>query len=267
MCVGVRSPSTLAGALVLSTFALLAVLAPIVAPYDPRLPSGPPLASPGPAHPFGTNDLGQDLLSGWLWGARISLQIASLVAAVSTALAWSAGLAAGLSRRAAAPLMSCADLLLALPALPLYLLVLTVVGPSQTAVVVLLAALAWPTFARVVRAQVLAVRAAPHVEAARSLGATALRVATVHVMPATLVLLPAHLTLAVRYALFAEATLAFLGLGDPSAVSWGGIIGAAFGDPLLFSRAVWPWWVLPPASSIVLVVLATTWLSTGRTCA
>lgn len=259
--VGVRSPASFAGALVLAVFALLAFSAPLLAPYDPRLPSGPPLASPDSTHLFGTNELGQDLLSAWLWGGRVSLQVAAWVAGLSTALAWGAGLAAGLSRHTEAILIGLADLLLALPALPLYLLVLTLVGPSQLAVVAVLTLLAWPTFARIVRAQVLASRSAPYVEAARALGATPLRIALVHLMPGTLPLLPTHLTLAVRYALFAETTLAFLGLGDPSVPSWGSIIGSALGDPLLFSRAVWPWWVLPPAGSIVLVVLATTWLS------
>lgn len=254
--------SALAGALVLAAFAALAVGAPRLAPYDPRLPDAAPLSVPTAQHPFGTNDLGQDLYSTWLWGGRISLEIAALVAALSTALAWSVGLLAGVRQRSGGPLLALADLLLALPTLPLYLVVLTLVGPSQTAVIVVLGLLAWPTFARVVRAQVVASRTAPYVEAARALGATSTRIARVHLLPSTTSLLPAHVAQAVRYALFAEATLAFLGLGDRANPSWGGMLGAAFADPLLFSRPMWPWWVLPPAVSIVLVVLASTWLAT-----
>jgi peptide/nickel transport system permease protein len=106
-------------------------------------------------------------------------------------------------------------------------------------------------------------RNAPFVEAAYALGARRSRVALVHVLPATLNLLPAKLVLTVRFAVFAEATLAFLGASDVSAPSWGAILGWAFTDPLLFNRAVWPWWVLPPTVGIMLLVLSTTWLATG----
>jgi ABC-type dipeptide/oligopeptide/nickel transport system permease subunit len=88
-------------------------------------------------------------------------------------------------------------------------------------------------------------------------------VALLHVGPATLELLPAKLVLTVRFAIFAEATLAFLGLGDPTEPSWGTMLGRALSDPLVFVGASWTWWVLPPALAIVLAVLSTTWLSLG----
>jgi ABC-type dipeptide/oligopeptide/nickel transport system permease subunit len=259
----VRSWSAVAGVGLLAIFGLLAVAAPMLAPYDPRLASGAAFSLPQRAHLFGTNDLGQDLFSSWLWDARASLVVAGLVAGLSTALAWCVGLTTGTSRRLGAPLLGTADLLLALPALLLYLVVLTLVGPSQFTLIVVLGLTAWPTFARVVRARVLDVRGARYVDAARGFGATPTRIALVHIFPGTRPLLPAQLALAVRFALFAEATLAFLGLGDPNAAGWGGTLASAFADPLLFERAVWPWWVVPPAVSIVLVVLATTWLATA----
>lgn len=247
----------------LGAVAMAAVFAPVLAPYDPRLPSGVPLSPPSAAHPFGTNDIGQDVLSEWLWGARASLAVAVLVAAISIALSWSVGLAAGLWRRLEMPLMSAADLLQALPGIPLYMLVVALVGPSQQAVILTLGLLSWPSFARIVRAQVIGLRGAPYVEAARSLGATDWRVAVRHVLPGTLALMPAKLILTVRFAIFAEATLAFLGLGDPAVKSWGTMLGWAFSYPLLFASGAWVWWALPPAAAIVLVVLATTWLVTG----
>jgi ABC-type dipeptide/oligopeptide/nickel transport system permease subunit len=256
-------PAVVAGGSVLVLGLAVALFAPTLAPYDPALPSGPPLLPPGPAHPLGTNDIGQDILSEWLWGARVSLSVAMLVALLSTGLAWGVGIAAGLWRKAEGPLVAAADLLLALPSIPLYLLVVALVGPSQRNVVLTLGLLSWPAFARIVRAQVLALRGAPYVEAARALGATPLRVALLHVLPGTLGLLPAKLVLIVRFAIFTEATLAFLGLGDPAAKSWGTMLGWAFNYPLLFARGAWAWWVLPPAASIVLVVLATSWLATS----
>jgi peptide/nickel transport system permease protein len=123
--------------------------------------------------------------------------------------------------------------------------------------------LSWPAFARIVRARVITVDAEPYVEAARALGGTPLHIARHHVFPATLELLPAKLILTVRFALFAEATLAFLGLGDPSARSWGTMLGWAFSDPLTFAGGSWTWWVLPPALAIVAAVLGTTLLATS----
>jgi peptide/nickel transport system permease protein len=256
-----RGSPRLLAAMVLGALAVLASLAPVLAPYDPLLASGPPLLPPGSSHPLGTNDIGQDVWSDWLWGARASLLVAVLVALISTSLAWSVGTLTVVWRRGAPVLLALADLLLALPAIPLLLLVVALVGPSQVHLVLVLGVLSWPAFARVVRARVLAVVGEPYVEAARALGAAPLHVALRHLVPATLELLPAKLALTVRFALFAEATLAFLGLGDPTARSWGTMLGWAFNDPLIFASGAWTWWVLPPALAIVGAVLATTWLS------
>jgi peptide/nickel transport system permease protein len=169
---------------------------------------------------------------------------------------------AGLSRRAEAPLLAVADLLLALPSLPLYILVLTLLGPTQTSIALTLGLASWPAFARVVRAQVLSLRGAPYVEAARCLGASWTRVGYVHLLPGTLALLPANLVLTVRLAVFAEATLGFLGLGDPAATSWGAQLGAAFANPLLLTTSAWTWLVIPPGAGIALLVLGSAWLGT-----
>ena len=249
---------------VLGLLVLSALLAPVLATYDPALPSGPPLTPPGADHLLGTNDIGQDVWSQWVWGARASLLIATVVTLLSTALSWCVGLSAGLSAKGEAILVGVTDVLLALPPVPLYLLVIALIGPGQLHLMLVLGLLSWPAFARVVRARVIAVRREPYVEATRALGGSSLRVAVYHVMPATLELLPAKLVLTVRFAIFAEATLAFLGLGDPSARSWGTMLGWAFRNPLAFVDGSWTWWVLPPALAIVAAVLSTTWLATGK---
>jgi ABC-type dipeptide/oligopeptide/nickel transport system permease subunit len=248
---------------VLGLLVLSALLAPVLATYDPALPSGPPLTPPGADHLLGTNDIGQDVWSQWVWGARASLLIATVVTLLSTALSWCVGLSAGLSVKGEAILVGVTDVLLALPPVPLYLLVVALIGPGQLHLMLVLGLLSWPAFARVVRARVIAVRREPYVEAARALGGSSLRVAVYHVMPATLELLPAKLVLTVRFAIFAEATLAFLGLGDPSARSWGTMLGWAFRNPLAFVDGSWTWWVLPPAVAIAAAVVSTTWLATG----
>jgi peptide/nickel transport system permease protein len=246
---------------VFAMLALIALCAPLLAPYDPALSTGPPLKPPGGGHLLGTNDIGQDVWSDWLWGARASLLVALVVSLLSTALAWSIAILTVTWRRGSWLLLAVTDLLLALPALPLLLLVVALLGPSQVHLMLVLGLLSWPAFARIVRARVLAVHTESYVEAARALGATPLHVALRHIAPATLELLPAKLVLTVRFAIFAEATLAFLGLGDPAAHSWGTMLGAAFNDPLVFASGVWTWWVLPPALGIVAAVLGTTWLS------
>jgi peptide/nickel transport system permease protein len=235
----------------------------VLTAYDPSLVSGPPLTPPGPGHLLGTNDIGQDVWSQLLWGGRASLLIALLVTVLSTVLSWTVGITAGLWQRGEGVFVGVADLLLALPAIPLYLVIVALVGPSQRNLILTLGLLSWPAFARIVRARVIEVRGAPYVEAARVLGATPLRVALRHVAPATLELLPAKLVLTVRFAIFAEATLAFLGLGDPTQRSWGTMLGWALSDPLVFVGSSWTWWVLPPAVAIVLAVLSTTWLALG----
>jgi ABC-type dipeptide/oligopeptide/nickel transport system permease subunit len=251
------------GVLLLAALVGLALAAPWLAPYDPAVGVAPPLTPPGQAHLLGTNDIGQDVWSQWLWGGRATLAIALLVTLISTSLSWTIGIATGLSWRGVGVLLGITDLLLALPAIPLYLLVVALLGPSQLHLALALGLLSWAAFARIVRARVIGVRGESYVDAARALGAGPLRIALRHVAPATVELLPAKLVLTVRFAIFAEATLAFLGLGDAADRSWGSMLGWAFANPLTFLSGSWTWWVLPPALGIVAVVLATTWLSTS----
>jgi ABC-type dipeptide/oligopeptide/nickel transport system permease subunit len=258
-----RPASFWLGAAIFGALCTVALLAPLLAPDDPRLPTGRPLQPPGAGHPLGTNDLGQDVLSQLIYGTRTTLAVAAGITLLSTSLSWVIGLTAGLVRRAEAPLMALTDLVLALPSLPLYLLVLTLVGPSRLHLILALGLLSWPGFARIVRGIAVETRTAPYVEAARALGATAPHLARRHLLPATLAALPTKLILTVRFAVFAEATLAFLGLAAEGTTSWGTMLSWVFADPLLFSRPVWPWLVLPPCLAIAALVLASLWLSEG----
>ena len=258
-----RPPLFWLGCALLLAFATVAAFAPLLAPYNPLLPTGDPLAAPDAGHPLGTNDLGQDVLSQLIYGARSTLIVAGLVAALSTGLSWLVGLAAGFVRGAEGPLLAVTDLLLALPTLPLSLLTLTLLGPSRRNLILLLALLSWPAFALIVRSVVLATRSAAYVEASRALGASDGHVMRRHLLPATFDVLPTKLVLTVRFAVFAETTLAFLGLGGTDATSWGTMLSWAFGDPLIFSRPVWPWLIVPPVLAIVTLILATVWIGTG----
>jgi len=253
------------GCALLAGFIAVSTLAPVIAPYDPLRPVGPPLSSPAREHLLGTNDIGQDIFSQVVYGTRSSVLVAMAITALSTMLSWMIGLVSGFVRQLEGLLMGCTDLLLALPDLPLVLLVLTLVGPSRLSVVLVLAFLSWPAFARVVSAVVIVARSSVYVEASRSIGAPSGHVMLRHLLPATLDVLPTKLVLTMRYAVFAESTLAFLGLGAGGTVSWGWMLNVAFRDPLLFSRSMWPWLVLPPAIAIAALILATVWIGTGIT--
>jgi ABC-type dipeptide/oligopeptide/nickel transport system permease subunit len=248
---------------VVAAFAVVALLAPLLAPFDPRSPVGAPLQPPGDGHWLGTNDLGQDVLSQLLCGTRATLGVVFGAVVISTAMSWVVGLAAGASRRLELPLTAVSDLLPALPGLPLLLLVLTLVGSSRLTLILALGLISWPGYARVVRSVVAQTRSAPYVEAARSLGATTPHLARYHLLPASLAVLPTKLVLSARYAVFATATLAFFGLGTGGTASWGTRLSLAFADPLLFARPVWPWLVLPPALAIAMLVVATLWVGEG----
>jgi ABC-type dipeptide/oligopeptide/nickel transport system permease subunit len=251
------------GCLVLAGYTLLALLSSWIAPFDPRLVTGSPLAPPGQGHLLGTNDLGQDTLSQLIHGTRGTLVVVALVTAISTALSWLAGLVAGFFRSWETVLMPIADLVLALPSLPLYLLILTFAGSNRITLILTLAGTTWPAFAKIVRSIVLTTRSAPYVEASSALGASRFWLTRRHVFPMTLDALPAKLVLTARFAVFAETTLAFLGAAGGDQVSWGMMLNWALSDPLLFSRPVWPWLVLPPSVAIALLVLAITWIGAG----
>lgn len=253
------------GSVLLAIFAAIAVLAPVLAPYDPQQPLTLPLSAPSRHHLLGTNDLGQDNLSRLIHGTRSSLIVAVSVTVLSTGLSWIVGLAAGFVRRLEGLLIGLADLLLALPDLPLILLILTFIGATQTNVILVLGLLSWPAFAHVVRAIVIGARSSPYVEASRAIGGTSTYIIVHHLLPATLDALPTKLVLTVRYAVLAEATLAFLGLSGGNTISWGEMLNQAFRDPLLFSRDVWPWLIFPPTVAITALILATVWVGSGLT--
>lgn len=247
---------------VIAAVVLLAAIGPAAAPYPPDAFVARPLLPPSPAHPLGTNALGQDLLAQFLDGARPSVLAGAAGSALSTALALLVGLAAALGRRADALARAAADLFLAVPHLPLLILVVALAGPSLATIAVALGLLSWPAFARVVRAQARAELARGYVEAARAIGASPARILVRHVGPALLPILAAKFVLTVQYVVLAEASLAFLGLGDPTLVSWGGIVHRATGYALIFATPAWSWWLAPPVAGIALFVTSLALLGT-----
>lgn len=240
----------------------LAVIGPAASPYAPDAFVARPLLPPSPVHPLGTNAVGQDLLAQLLGGARPSVVAGMAGGALSTLLALLAGIGSALGRRADALLRATTDIFLAVPHLPLLMLVVALAGPSLGTIAVALGALSWPAFARVVRAQTLAEIAQGHVLAARAIGASPARILWRHVLPALVPIAAAKLVLTVQYVVLAEASLAFLGLGDPTLVSWGGMVQRAMQYSLLFATPVWSWWLLPPVLAIAAFVTSLAMLGT-----
>lgn len=260
----------------LGTLALAAISAPLVAAWLGHDPFAPDLLArfepPSATHPLGTDDLGRDILTRLLHGARISLAVGLAAALAAACIGTLAGLlAAWRGGVADALVMRLADFMLALPALPL-LVLLAAADPSRLGlpargeaagdvlrIVVILAAFGWVGVARLARAAALATLSRDHVRAARALGASEPRILLRHVLPALLPPVAVATALAVAGAILAESTLSFLGLGiSPPSPSWGNMLANA--QELVFSA---PWAAVWPGLAIMVTVAACTLVADG----
>lgn len=242
---------------------LLALFPGAVAPFDPTERVGRPFQPPGAPFLLGTNDIGQDLWSELIWGTRVSLTIGLTVGVLSVVIGTLVGLVSGyFDTLASSLLLRLVDLTLVLPFLPLIILLSAYVGPGTENIILILTLVSWAIPARLVRSRVLQVRAQPYVEAAHALGAGAWRILRVHVWPATRSLVLVQFVLISGTSILAEASLSFLGLGDPSTKSWGTMLYFAQANGVLLGPA-WRWWVLPPGLMISLAVLSLVMVSFG----
>src|SRR5437899_988941 len=243
------------GAAVMVLAVLVALAAPLVAPYDPLARNlGHTLASPGRDHLLGTDNVGRDVLSRVIWGTRSSL-LAGLVSAALAVLAGSLlGVLAGYcGGRVDGLVMRVMDAVLSFPPLVLALALGAVLGAGLTGVLIALGVVYTPTFARLMRGQVLTVKARDYVEAARALGAPAWRIAWQHVLPNAAAPIVVQASLSVAFAILAEASLSFLGLGiQPPGASWGSMINAGRG---YLQQAPWLVFGAGPALFVTVVGL------------
>jgi peptide/nickel transport system permease protein len=238
--------------LLLALLGAVALLAPVLAPGDPFAAAGPPLVPPGQGYLLGTDDLGRDLWALVVHGSRTSLLVGLSVAGLSGSLAILIGALAGYQGgRVDDLLMRLAELVQVLPRALLVLVAAVLFGPSFGLIALLLGLTLWPLSARVLRAQVLALREREFVIAARALGATDERILSRHVLPNALPVVLPLLALQVGNAILIEAALSFLGLGDRGLVSWGYLLNAA--QPFL--RTAW-WMAVFPGMATALLVLA-----------
>lgn len=245
------SGTAAAGTLLVGVVVATALAAPALAPQHPAQIVGEPAQPPGGPALLGTNALGQDLLSHLLYGARTSLLVGFLAGALSTVLSASAGVAAGLWPEVEGAVLAVTDLFLALPGVPVVILLVVFLGPGTWGLVAALGLMSWAAFARIVFSQARSTLRKEYAEAARALGSTTGRLARTVVLPEVAPVLYTKFLLTVRWAVLLEATLGLLGLGDPGRTSWGVVLHQAFAYPLLFVTDAWIWWAGPPALAIV----------------
>lgn len=262
-----REPFAAVGAAIYAAIALLALLADRIAPYDPRaiLRTGARVARYLPvseAHWLGTTSSGRDVLSQVIHGARAALAVgltaAVVVVVVGTLLGLLAGYLGGWVDRVVGWL---ADVVLGLPFLPSMLVLAALTRPGTSVVILTVAALLWPNTARVIRAQVLSLRERAWVEAAHVTGCSSPRIMFVHILPQVLPLAALYGSVAIGWAILAEASASFLGFGDPQTVSWGVMLQDAYANQAL-SRGAWNWFA-PPGAAIMAMVLAGFLISRG----
>jgi len=250
-----NQPLAAVGVALLVVFALCAVFAPWLAPQDPaRLDLAGRLMGPSTAHWFGTDELGRDILSRTLFGARISLIVAVSVVGLSLAVGLVAGGLAGFYGGWTDTVVNVyvTNAFMALPGILLAIAFVAFMGPGLGNVILALAISGWVGYARLVRAQVMAVKEKEFVEAARALGASDLRVMGRHILPNILQPLIVQAAIGMAGAVLAEATLSFLGLGvPPPAASWGSMLNDARSH--LFDS---PHMVFFPAMAVMLCVLS-----------
>jgi peptide/nickel transport system permease protein len=257
-----RRPTILAGVIVVALFTLVAILAPVLEPYSVTKPSGAPFEAPSAAHWLGTDDAGIDMLSLVIAGTQNSMLVGFAAAFVAVLIGGTLGIIAGYKGSwGETTVTGVTDFFLVIPALPLMIVLAALFGQTIYHIVLVIGLLSWMSVTYVVRAQVHTLKERGFVSRARSLGASDFYIIRRHILPHVAPLLVAQTVLTVASAVFFEAALAFIGLGDPARVSWGTIIENAF---LHSAVSIGAWWaIVPPGVCIAVVVLGSFLIGQG----
>ncbi|MDY5021695.1 MAG: ABC transporter permease [Blautia sp.] len=250
-----------AGSVILLLFILMAVFAPLIAPYDPFfMDYSAPLSPPSAAHLFGTDNMGRDILSRIIYGARISLQVSLVSVSIATAAGVLLGVLAGYFGKWADSLISrILEVMFAFPEVLLALLIMSILGSSLNNIMIAIGIVYTPIFARITRGAVLTVKDSLYVEAAKSMGVKNRTIILRHILPNIVSPIMVQVTLSLAFAILSEASLSFLGIGvEPDIPSWG---------IMLNNGKAWielAWWVgVFPGIAIALAVLGFNILGDG----
>jgi peptide/nickel transport system permease protein len=247
-----------AGMILLGFILFLGLVGPVLFPFDPKdvaMTAAGILTPPDATHWLGTDELGRDVFRATLAGAQVSLVVGLLATAISIFIGAVIGLIAGYYQGLVSSiLMRITDFFLVLPVLPLVIVLAVMFGQSFAIIILVIGLTGWPSTARITRSQVISLRERQFIERVRSLGASDWRIITVHILPNVVPLIFANTVLVIAGSILAEATLAFLGLGDPVRVSWGTMLHYAF-EGGAAGRGAW-WYLVPPGFGIVAIVLS-----------
>ena len=252
-----RNPELVVGIAIVVGFALIAVFSSVLLSHDARTKVGEVFQRPDARHVMGTDGGGADMLALLIQGAGVSLIVGFAAAVVSALIGGAVGLLSGyFGGKTDIVLMRITDYVLVIPDVPLMIIVAALFGRSLLNIILIIGAIYWTTTARLIRAQVKSIRERVYVKRARAIGAGHGRLMFRHVLPQVAPLLVANTVLLVALAIFAETFITFLGLGDPSVVSWGRLIENAFKDNAILNKA---WWaIIPPGACVTLLILACT---------
>jgi peptide/nickel transport system permease protein len=250
----------LTGLLFIIGLGVIALLAPWIAPYDPYALSAEMLGKPSAAHWLGTDQLGRDLLSRIIYGARISLQVGVVSVGVALAAGVTIGVVGGYAGKWIDSLLSrVTDVLFSIPDILLALAVMAVLGASTTNLMIAIGIVYTPIFARIARGAVLSMKDSLYIEAARSIGVGHLAIMVRHILPNIMAPLIVQTTLSFAFAILSEAALSFLGLGaEPDTPSWGVMLS----EGKDWMESVW-WIAVFPGLAITLAVLSFNILGDG----
>ncbi len=253
------------GFIIFSLFIVMALFAPFLGTVDPHRSGDVDkiLISPNAGAWLGTDDLARDVWSQVIYGSRISLTIGFITAIITVITGTIVGMIAGFKGGVVDEiLMRVVDFFMMLPQLPLMIVLAAVMGASIWNIVIVISIVSWPSTARLVRSQVLSLKERPFVEAARCLGAGDATMMLREILPNVIPVMFAQAVLMVTETIYAEAVLSFLGLGDPTKISWGTMLHFCFESGAM-ARAVW--WVLPPIACIVGLIISFSFLGTSVT--
>jgi peptide/nickel transport system permease protein len=239
--------------IVLGVFIFVAIFGAVLAPYDPNASSTDVLAKPSTDHWLGTTEVGSDVFSQLLVGARVSIIVGFAAAFISAFLGSFVGLVGGYFGGTTDKAFDAFEnWFLVIPQLPLMVVLARLLNPSLFVLVMVIGFTSWAGTGRIVRSQVLTLKERAFVERARALGATDRYIISRHILPNALPLIFANTVLIIAVAILAEASLSFLGLGDPTHISWGTMLENGF-DSGAPSAGAW-WYLVPPGLCITLLV-------------
>ena len=245
-----KTPSAKLGSIIVLGFVLLAIIGPLVYAYSPSTPSRSQNQPPTLSHPLGTDNLGHDILSQTMWGARSSIFVGVSAAAGAAILGLLIGVIAGYYDKLESFFTGMADIIMTFPALPLLILVGTIYVTTDTLIILMLILVLWPPIARASRSQILTVKKLPYVEAAKTGGSRDWQIISQILIPEIASIVTAYFVLTVAGAIVIVAALEFLGVGNPNIVNWGSMLYWA--QQFAFYLGDW-WWILAPGLSITLL--------------